>query len=60
MELEEQKIAQATKEDKNGSCSFFREDKAKEALDALAVELEGLKAMNERIAGNDGGAKDAE
>lgn len=52
MEVEERKPI-----DKKAEAAFFRADKAKEALDALAAELEGLKAMKARI---EGGSKDAE
>ena len=52
MEVKEEKPI-----DQKPEADFFRVDKAKEALDALAAELEGLKAMKKRI---EGGSKDAE
>ncbi len=54
MELEKRELSQG---EEKAEAVFFRIDKAKEALDALKAELEGLKAMNERIAG---GPKDGE
>ena len=57
MEVEERKPV-----DKKAEANFFRADKAKEALDALAAEIEGIKAMKARIEEpqNEGGSKDAE
>lgn len=49
MELEKEK--RELNQGEKAEAVFFRVDKAKEALDALKAELEGLKAMNERIAG---------